>query len=431
MQALVRLAWGELARCDAAFDISEIHVRVVAIGDVGVIDKMIHIGDEAMFEAFVHAMRARGLDSVVAVSANPAETSERYGTEGFSVESVHGVGFAPTAGGRAAQEDRLDRVQRTAAGETGLLPDDDSAHALIDAIRGSDGVAVTGGGNLASTWPSHIFERLAIAGIAEALGKSLVVSGQTLGPELTDDDSAMVARLLGLARLVSVREPASLAVADRLGVPADRLQLNADDASFLLDDALPALPYCVVTLANHVGDADRDAVITSIADLLDEVVDTTDLDILFLAHFGSLDDSRVRGDSVVHERVMAQMESRRVIAVVPPDATAAARIARSATLVVTSRYHPAVFAVPAGVATIGIPVDDYTTVKLTGALQNFGQNGILPVKGLLAGDGPALLARVWEARDATAIAGRGIADAQRLATAAWWDRVAEVLRPTP
>ena len=405
-------------------------MRVVAIGDVGVVDKMIHIGDEAMFEAFADAMRARGLDSVVAVSANPAETSKRYGTGGFSVEAVLGIGFGPTAGGRAAQEDRLDRVRRTAAGETGLLSDDDSAHAVIDAIKRSDGVAVTGGGNLASTWPSHIFERFAIAVIADAFGIPFVVSGQTLGPQLTDDDSALVARLLGLARLVSVRESASFAVAERLGVPPDRLQLGADDASFLLDDALPALPYCVVTLANHVGDADRDAVIASLADLLDEVVEATDLDIVFLAHFGSLDDSRVRGDSVVHERVMAQMESRRVMAVVPADAPAAARIARSASLVVTSRYHPAVFAVPAGVATIGIPVDDYTTVKLTGALQNFGQDGILPVKGLLAGDGPALLARVWGARDATATAGRTIADSQRVATAAWWDRVAEVLRPT-
>ena len=405
-------------------------MRVVAIGDVGVVDKMIHIGDEAMFEAFADAMRARGLDSVVAVSANPAETSKRYGTGGFSVEAVLGIGFGPTAGGRAAQEDRLDRVRRTAAGETGLLSDDDSAHAVIDAIKGSDGVAVTGGGNLASTWPSHIFERFAIAVIADAFGIPFVVSGQTLGPQLTDDDSALVARLLGLARLVSVRESASFAVAERLGVPPDRLQLGADDASFLLDDALPALPYCVVTLANHVGDADRDAVIASLADLLDEVVEATDLDIVFLAHFGSLDDSRVRGDSVVHERVMAQMESKRVMAAVPADAPAAARIARSASLVVTSRYHPAVFAVPAGVATIGIPVDDYTTVKLTGALQNFGQDGILPVKGLLAGDGPALLARVWGARDATAIVGRTIADSQRAATAAWWDRVAEVLLPS-
>ena len=406
-------------------------MRIVAIGDVGVIDGMIHIGDEAMFEAFVTAMRARGLDSVVAVSANPLETADRYSVDGFRAEAIRGIGFAPSAAGRAAQEDRLDRVLRTAAGEPGLLSEDDSAHAVIDAVRASDGVAVTGGGNLASTWPSHIFERLAIAGIADALGTPVVVSGQTLGPQLTDDDSALVARLLALARLVSVRESASLAVAERLGVPVDRLRLGADDASFLFDEALPTLPYCAVTLANHVGDADRDAVIASLADLLDEVVETTDLDIVFLAHFGSLDDSRMRGDSVVHQRVMAQMISQRVLVIVPPDASAAARIARSASLVVTSRYHPAVFAVPAGVATIGIPVDDYTTVKLTGALQNFDQDGILPVTGLLAGDGPALLARVWAAREATATAGRAIADTQRSSTAAWWDRVAAELFPAP
>ncbi|MET4702831.1 polysaccharide pyruvyl transferase family protein [Frigoribacterium sp. UYMn621] len=404
-------------------------MRVVAIGDVGVIDEMIHIGDEAMFEAFVDAMRARGLDSLVAVSANPSETIARYGADGFGIEAVRGIGFAPSAGGRAAQQDRLDRVLRTAAGETGLLADDDSALAVIDAIRGSDGVAVTGGGNLASTWPSHIFERLAIAGIAKALGKPFVVSGQTLGPQLSDEDSALVARLLGLAQLVSVRESASLAVAQSLDVPADRLRLGADDASFLFDETLPALPICVVTLANHVGDADRDAVTAAIADLLDEIVETTDLDIVFLAHFGSLDEARVRGDSVVHQRVMAQMISQRVLAVVPPDAPGAARIARSASLVVTSRYHPAVFAVPAGVPTIGIPVDEYTRVKLTGALENFGQRGILPVAALLAGDGPELLARVWADRVEMTTAGRTIADTQRAASAAWWDRVATVLSP--
>jgi len=394
-----------------------------------VIDDMIHIGDEAMFEAFVDAMRVRGLDSIVAISANPTETVERYRADGFHAEAIRGIGFAPSAEGRAAQEDRLDRVIRTAAGEAGLLPDDDSAHAVIDAIRGSDGVAVTGGGNLASTWPSHIFERLAIAAIADALSIPFVVSGQTLGPQLTEEDSALAARLLGLARLVSVRESASLAVADSLGVASDRLRLGADDASFLFDETLPSLPYCAVTLANHVGDADRDDVVVAMADLLDEIVEITDLDIVFLAHFGSLDDSRLRGDSVVHQRVIAQMISQRVLAVVPPDAPAAARIARSASLVVTSRYHPAVFAVPAGVPTIGIPVDDYTTVKLTGALQNFGQDGILPVRALLGGEGAEVLARVWAARDDTAIAGRAIADTQRAATDAWWDRVAETLRP--
>lgn len=405
-------------------------MRVVAIGDIGVIDEMIHIGDEAMFEAARNFLRARGLQSLVGVSANPAESVERYSSDELKVEAVGGIGFAPTAGGRPAQEGRLDRVVRTAAGEANLLPADDSAHTLIEAIRGADGVLVTGGGNLASTWPSHIFERLAIASIADALGKPVVISGQTLGPELTEADTALLARLLAIARLVSVRESASLAVAGRLGVPPERLQLTADDASFLLDEQLPARDYCVVTLANHVASADRQLAITAIADLLDEVVATTDLDILFLSHFGSLDETLERGDSVMHQKVIAQMESQRVMAVVPADALAAARIARSASLVVTSRYHPAVFAVPAGVVTIGIPVDEYTTVKLTGALRNFGQHGILPLEDLIAGAGQASLANVWASRDTVRAEGLAVAETQRPVTAAWWDRVAQVFGGT-
>ncbi len=401
-------------------------MRIVAIGDIGVVDDMIHIGDEAMFEAAVAALRVRGIDSVVAISANPGESSARYGAE-----AVRGIGFAPTTAGRPSQEDRLDRVIRTAKGEHALLPTEDAAHAVIEAIRGSDGVLVTGGGNLASTWPSHIFERLALTEIADVLGKPVVVSGQTLGPRLTDDDAALVARLLGIARLVGVRESASLAVAEGLGVPARRLQLGADDASFLVPDTLETLPFCVVTLANHVGDADRAEVLTAVADLLDEVVATTELDIVFVAHFGSLDDTRVRGDSLVHDRVMARMESRRVMPVVPADASAAARLARSASLVVTSRYHPAVFAVPAGVPAIGIPVDDYTTVKLAGALRNFEQDGILPVDDLLAGGAPSLLSRVWETRDRVRAQGTAVAETRKQAAEEWWDRVARVLGSRP
>lgn len=397
-------------------------MHTVAIGDIGVLDDMIHIGDEAMFEAFVDEARSRGLGDVIAVSANPAESSERYG-----LTSIRGIGFA-SLDGRAAQEDRLDRAVRTAAGEGGLLPADDTVHGVIEAIRDSGGVVITGGGNLASTWPSHIFERLTIAAIAEALDKRVVVSGQTIGPFVTPVDAVLLRRLFSIASLVGVRESRSLALAGQLGVPAERLHHTADDASFLAGEATPpTLPFCVVTLANHVGDADREQVIAAIADLLDEVVAITDLDIVFLAHFGSLAEGQVRGDSVVHKRVIAQMRSRRVLAVVPADAAAAARLARSASLVVTGRYHPAVFAVPAGVPTIGIPVDDYTTVKLTGALRNFGQDGILPVAELLSDGGPALVERLWASRDEVRANGRDRAVEQRAASAQWWDLVAAVL----
>ena len=90
----------------------------------------------------------------------------------------------------------------------------------------------------------------------------------------------------------------------------------------------------------------------------------------------------------------------------------------------SSRYHPVVFAVSGGVPSIGVPVDAYTTTKLTGALGNFGQTSLLPAPSLLNGDGGDLFFDVWQAR--ALIRERGLAEAaaQRAATAAWWDRVA-------
>ena len=55
-------------------------MRVVALGDVGVIDDMMHIGDEAMFQAAHDELTARGA-SLVAVSSVPDETAARYGME--------------------------------------------------------------------------------------------------------------------------------------------------------------------------------------------------------------------------------------------------------------------------------------------------------------------------------------------------------------
>jgi hypothetical protein len=161
------------------------NVRIVVIGDVGVLDDMVHIGDEAMFDELVHQMRARGIDDITAVSSNPAETSARYG-----VSAVPGIGYR-TQRTREELDARMDLVLRTAAGDSGLLAPDDTAHAVIEAIRESDGVAVSGGGNMASTWPSHIFERGTIGEIARLLGKPLVVSGQTIGPELTVADGEL------------------------------------------------------------------------------------------------------------------------------------------------------------------------------------------------------------------------------------------------
>ncbi|MCS5714106.1 polysaccharide pyruvyl transferase family protein [Herbiconiux sp. CPCC 205716] len=403
-------------------------MRLVLIGDVGVVDDMIHIGDEAMFDEALHQLRQRGATSVTAVSSHPSETAARY-----DVDAVSRIGFSAGASlDRAADGERMRRVVDTARGESGLLPEGDPALAVVEAVRASDGVLVCGGGNMASTWPLHIFERATLGAVAHALGRPLVVSGQTIGPELTASDGSLVAGLLSSTVLTGLREPSSYALCRELGVPEQLLRATVDDASFVGDRASvtsPAAPYCAVTFSTHLNGADRDAFAEAAARLLDGIALSTGLAIVFVAHFGSLRDDEVRGDSVLHRAVAERMRVP-TSAVVPPTSVAAAGLARQASLVVTSRYHPAVFAVSGGVPTVGIAVDDYTTVKLTGALGNLGQHAVLQLDEVLDGTGAAAarVAAVWEDRAGIRSCGLARAATARAESAAWWDGIAAVFK---
>ncbi|THG31080.1 polysaccharide pyruvyl transferase family protein [Naasia lichenicola] len=415
-------------------------MRVVVIGDVGVLDGMVHIGDEAMFEELVTQLRARGA-SVVGISSAPSETAERYG-----IDAIPRIGW-PAPHDRVASDDRRARVLRAAHGDPSGLAADDPALAVIAAVREADGVAIAGGGNIASTWPVHIHERTTLGAIAAALGVPLVVSGQTIGPALVASDAERVRELLGSARRVGLREAASFALCARLGVPAELLHQTTDDASFLgIDDPRlaaddPTAPGCLVSLSGYLGDAPEEAALSAIAALLDAVHLATGLEITFLPHFGPLGRSLgghldgdveggqpLRGDDRIHSAVRARMTTGQGRAIPATDSRTAAALARSAQLVVTSRYHPAVFAAAAATPILGIPVDDYTRVKLTGALGNLGQACVVPLAELLAarseGRMDEVVDRVWRTRLELAERTAPAIDAARQASTAWWDAIA-------
>lgn len=391
-------------------------MAVVAIGDIGPVDGMLHVGDEAMFAALVGELAARGVHEVVGISSNVDDTRERYG-----IDAVPGIGF---------RGDRASMAERSAAAVAGRLPDDDPAQAVLDRVRSAEALLIAGGGNLASTWPSHIHERATLAAVAADAGVPVVITGQTLGPALEGDDRERVGRMLRSARLVGLREGASERLAADLGVAEARRARNVDDASFLGDAADAAQAgdagELVATLAPHVAGADREESAAAYAGLLDEAAELTGLAVALHPHFTSLHPGEVRGDDVMHELVAARMRhaARTVPARTVPGSAATAR---AAALVVTSRYHPAVFALPGGAPVVGVPVDEYTTVKLRGATEGFGQRSILPLTEVLAGRGRAVVAEAWADRAATRERGRRLAEAARERSAAWWDRVVAAL----
>ncbi len=395
-------------------------MNLVMIGDVGVVDDMVHIGDEAMFDAAVEELSARGAD-VVAVSSAPSETAARYG-----VGAVARIGFDGLD--REASEARLAAVLAGGA----ALGAGDPAHAVIDAVAAADGVVIAGGGNLASTWPLHVYERAALAGLAARAGRPLVVSGQTFGPHLVGRDRELVASILRTARRVGVREGASQRLAAELGVDA---RLGVDDASFLgMDerDATPAAPAVpagiLVSLSLSLGGADRDETVARVAALVDDAADLTGEPVRFHAHYGPLaaplTGAAPRGDALLHDEVRAHL--RTPSTVVPSgDARSAASLARSSALLITGRYHPAVFAAPAGVPVLGLVTDEYTAVKQRGALAHWGQDALVP---LSSADvlGVDRLGALWSARDEIrAHAARRLSQ-HRADAAAWWDDIAAV-----
>lgn len=401
-------------------------MSVLIIGDVGVLDGMFHIGDEAMFEVAVNELAHRGL-SAIGVSSNPAETALRYG-----IPAVARLGFAGLD--RAEAGARADHLLAVAAGAAELASDD-PAHEIFAALDGARLLINAGGGNLATRWHSHVFERSTLVSLARAKGLPVVVTGQTLGPDLDPPDDQIVARMLREASLVGVREPDTAALVASWGLPAT---LNVDDASFLGfgdgdgdgNAALAEAPRggVVVSLSGWFAGRPADEVEQHIAALADAAARTVG-PVAFHAHFGPLDPAApARGDAALHERIRQRMSEPSTVI---PTGTSreAAALVRGADLLITCRYHPAVFAAPAGTPVLGLSADRYTRIKLGGALGHWGQTGVLDLDELP--DAPrrldALMASTDAIRDEAAARLPGL----RAASQTWWDRVAASARHRP
>lgn len=391
-------------------------MSVLIIGDVGVLDGMFHIGDEAMFEVAVGELSERGL-SPIGVSSNPPETAARY-----DIPALPRLGFAGLD--RADATRRADHLLAVAAGSAELSPDDPAVE-VFAALEGARLLVNAGGGNLATRWHSHVFERTTLARLARAKGVAVVVTGQTLGPDLDAPDDAAVARMLREAALVGVREPDTAALVDSWGLSAT---LNVDDASFLGlggDGASAPRGGVVVSLSGWFAGRPADQVEQRIAELADAAARTVG-PVSFHAHFGPLDPAAPpRGDAALHERIRQRMSEPSTVI---PTGTSreAAALVRRADLLITGRYHPAVFAAPAGTPVLALSADRYTRIKLGGALGHWGQTGVLDLDEL-----PGASRRLETlVADTAAIRDEAAARLPQLRAASrhWWDRVAASAR---
>ncbi len=352
--------------------------RLLIVSDIGG-EETRHIGDEAMLEANLDAFRRLmpGV-SITVVSRDPAWTAARYG-----VEAVAPFGFSRAAAARSERAALLEHLLADARRRaTGNAANDSTIYPASDAVFRADALVVSGGGNLSSTWPDLFYERIALMQLAGIYEKPIVILGQTLGPRLEDDERRLLATVLRTARFVGLREIPSAALAKELGVPQERIWYQSDDAfspeandeSVSISSPLTTLsarPCISVTIDPQIRAAGA-ALFDSLVSQLRQLSETTRASLIIIPHAFGQESATLSSDLTEARVLVERLGISGTCVAAGLDAGQARRVTGDAALIISSRYHPLVFGLAAGVPCLGIYGDDYCRIKLQGALTHAG-----------------------------------------------------------
>lgn len=372
---------------------------LAAIGDIGGL-KTYHIGDEAMLEANLQRLRRAAPEIGFTVISRDPEFSRGY----FHADAVMPIGFASHADAEAERMARLQHVldaavsmaQTGSTADVQLLP-------VLDALSKADGLLISGGGNLSSSWPQHLFERVALIQAARILNKRVVITGQTIGPNLEPPHRRLLVESLPLVDLLGVRELPSFHLALEFGVSPYRLSYQPDDA-LLLDEAPVDGMFTTdrprIGLTFHPFSPLTDYVpYRALAQQLDALARQTGAELWFIPHVADTDDGASPSDPRVGALLKTLMETP--LNIVPVETSRRAKwITTQMSMIVSSRYHPLVFGVSGDVPGLGIYTDHYTEIKLKGALTHAElDDWTLPLSAALNGSLLAAALELWSQRD--------------------------------
>jgi len=347
--------------------------RLLVVADAGG-PSLYHLGDEAMLEANLLAFRQLIGDVEFTVpSRDPAWTSRRY--------AVNSCYFPSIPAGHSAES--WTQTMADAPDRSRLLADW-LGEELRERLRQSTGLVVSGGGNLCATWPEKILERVALMEYAQELEIPVAIVGQTLGPRLTQGQRSLLAGPLQRSAWVGVREKPSAALAVALGVSAGRLHQHLDDAFFLEplaveDERAQDLrrerrPLILVTLDASLSAVEGEPALSVLASQLDALSEHLGAVLVFVPHVGGPDAGDALSDAVAGRALATKLRSKLLLLDLW-EAREVRWLVEQAAMVVSTRYHPLIFAAAAGVAPLGIYQDEYTRTKLHGALSAAGIEG--------------------------------------------------------
>lgn len=385
-----------------------------------------------MTEFALEALHARGASHITLVAGDPAHAAELYG-----VDTLPRIGFAP---GRPANRRRRDQVLAVAAGSTDALPAEDTAHAVISAVRDADAVLIAGGGNLNSMFAHHIFERSTLAAIARQLDTPYALTSQTVGPLIYDEDRDILDELFTHAQVVGCREAHTLALIADLTSGRARTAPQMDDAYSLTaapDDhraveVYTGAPFILASFAERGSSPTLTdhRYRTTLIDATRDIADRTGLPVLLAPHGGALPPAAETRDQHT-DRLIAEAVDRPGVTALPMlTARQVVALTSAAKAVVGTRYHAGIFAAAAGTPHVSLAPNLYSSVRMRGAAANVGmQEFVVPFHATdRIVDTVVGASEDSETRSALA----RTADVGHAEHRAWWDHlIATVKAPLP
>jgi glycosyltransferase involved in cell wall biosynthesis len=185
-----------------------------------------------------------------------------------------------------------------------------------------------------------------------------------------------VAELLSSAVLVTTREEASFNLARDLGVSPRRLIQYSDEAASLVPrrpSRVPTKPFLALTIDEHLAVA-KPEVVRAILEEVFTFAETSDLAIVVVPHTGDLDPTVRSHDVAVSHAIVTTALERGLESLLAPlgDLRETIWWSAHAKSVVSSRYHPIVFALAAATPSLFVAQDEYTAQKGGGALAAAG-----------------------------------------------------------
>ena len=350
-----------------------------------------NLGDAMMWEAAAATMRATLGDVAIVTDGAPGWSAPFPGVEvlpylvndfrRYSRDDIGGVrrtvARALEYPGRIGWSLRRSRMFCEASRPGSAL-----ARRWRTAIEESTGVVFSGAGAITDDYAEHgVAAWSAIAGYARRKGKPIAFVGQGVGPLRRTDVRTAAAHMLAAANLVTVRESSSAAQARQLGVGS----VVAPDWALARMPSAQERARAAVVREKYAGTQEFVAVTVHRRHARSLRV-PGDLRRLVLDLCAQIEAAGLRpllvpnaigqsanDDIAFMRRLVRQAGSRTPVRIVEDVASCGEvrALYGLAIATVTTRYHPALFALAEGVPAYALSMDPYYDQKLRGALAWF------------------------------------------------------------